>query len=247
MTFEEQLDRARNTDGYLAALDQSGGSTPKALGAYGVPAGDYVEGEESMYEAVHAMRTRIITSPAFTGDKTLGAILFENTMDRKVEGIPTSDYLWEKKKIIPFLKVDKGLATEENGVQLMKPIPGLDELLKRAKTIGIFGTKMRSVIKLFNVDGIKTIVDQQFKIGKTDCCRRSSPYPRARGRHHQPRQGKDRGDPHQGTPFRSRRPRRRSGHDAQALYPHCREPIQGSYRSSQVRPSRCPLWWLQQG
>ena len=166
MTFEEQLDRARNTDGYLAALDQSGGSTPKALGAYGVPAGDYVEGEESMYEAVHAMRTRIITSPAFTADKTLGAILFENTMDRKVEGIPTSDYLWEKKKIIPFLKVDKGLATEENGVQLMKPIPGLDELLKRAKTIGIFGTKMRSVIKLANVDGIKTIVDQQFKIGK---------------------------------------------------------------------------------
>lgn len=153
-------------DGFLAALDQSGGSTPKALRLYGIPDGDYVAGEESMFDMVHAMRTRIMTSASFTGERILGAILFENTMDREVEGKPTSQYLWEVKNVVPFLKVDKGLAAEENGVQVMKPMPGLDDLLKRAKAAGIFGTKMRSVIKTANEEGIKAIVDQQFEVGK---------------------------------------------------------------------------------
>ena len=145
---------------------QSGGSTPKALKAYGTPDSDYVEGEESMFDAVHAMRTRIITANAFTGDQILGAILFENTMDRQIDGIPTSKYLWEKKQVIPFLKVDKGLADEEDGVQIMKPMPALDDLLKRAKAAGIFGTKMRSNINSANETGIQKVVQQQFAVGK---------------------------------------------------------------------------------
>ena len=127
---------------------------------------EYVEGETSMYDKVHEMRTRIITSPSFVGEKIIGAILFENTMDREIEGIPTAKYLWEKKGVVPFLKVDKGLAEEKDGVQLMKPMPGLDELLKRAKAAGVYGTKMRSVIKSANADGIKSIVAQQFEVGK---------------------------------------------------------------------------------
>lgn len=166
MSFEKQLDRATNADGFLAALDQSGGSTPKTLRAYGIPDDKYVVGEKSMYDVIHAMRTRMIKSPGFNGDKILGAILFENTMDRDIDGIPTAEYLWEKKNVIPFLKVDKGLAAEENGVQLMKPMPGLDELLKRAKEKGIFGTKMRSVCKLANEEGISAIVAQQFEVGQ---------------------------------------------------------------------------------
>jgi len=166
MAYKEQLERARNADGFLAALDQSGGSTPKALGQYGIPATDYVEGETSMYDVIHAMRTRMVTSPSFTGDRILGAILFENTMDREVEGKPTSTYLWETKQVIPFLKVDKGLAPEENGVQVMKPMPALDDLLKKANANAIFGTKMRSVVKLANEAGIQAVVDQQFEIGK---------------------------------------------------------------------------------
>ena len=164
--FELQMEKMRNADGFIAALDQSGGSTPKALAMFGYPDDLYVEGEESMYEAVHAMRTRIMTSPSFHGDRILAAILFENTMDRQVNGVPTGQYLWESKGIVPIIKVDKGLAPEENGVQLLKPIPGLDELLKRAKQAGMFGTKMRSVINLANEEGIKAIVDQQFEIGK---------------------------------------------------------------------------------
>ncbi len=184
MSFEAMMERAKSADGFLAALDQSGGSTPKALKLYGVPDDvscdspynskystssiyqAYVSGEESMYEMVHAMRSRIITAKPFTGEKVLGAILFENTMDREIEGIPTGQYLWEKKDIIPFIKIDKGLADEENGVQLMKPIPGLEDLLKRAKSKGFFGTKMRSVINSANEEGIKAIVDQQFAVGK---------------------------------------------------------------------------------
>jgi len=166
MTFSEQLERAKNADGFLAALDQSGGSTPKALGLYGIPDSDYVAGEESMYDCVHAMRTRIMTSPKFTGERVLGAILFENTMDREVEGLPTPEYLWGTKKIIPFLKCDKGLAAEENGVQVMKPMPDLEKLLKRGKEKGIFGTKMRSVVKVANEEGITKIVQQQFEVGK---------------------------------------------------------------------------------
>ena len=163
--FAEQLERAKGFDGYLAALDQSGGSTPKALLAFGIEEDQYVLGETSMYEVIHKIRTRIIKSPSFEGDRTLGAILFENTMDREIDGIPTPTFLWEKKKVIPFLKCDKGLAPLENGVQIMKPNPGLDDLLKRAKAKGIFGTKMRSYIKELNEEGIQAVVDQQFEIG----------------------------------------------------------------------------------
>jgi fructose-bisphosphate aldolase class I len=151
--------------GFIAALDQSGGSTPKALLSYGV-AEDAYSGEEEMFDLIHRMRSRIITSPAFNGDRVIGAILFEMTMDREIEGNGSADYLWSEKRVVPFLKVDKGLAGEENGVQVMKPIPGLDELLERAKAKGVFGTKMRSVVKLANPDGVKAIVDQQFAIGK---------------------------------------------------------------------------------
>jgi fructose-bisphosphate aldolase class I len=166
MTFEEMHQRAKTADGFLAALDQSGGSTPKALKLYGIPDDAYTPGEESMYDVIHAMRTRIIKAPAFTGDKVLGAILFENTMDREIDGIPTAQFLWEQKKVVPFIKVDQGLADEADGVQLMKPIKGLDDLLKRAKSKGCYGTKMRSVINSANEAGIKAIVDQQFEVGK---------------------------------------------------------------------------------
>lgn len=163
--FDEQLQRAKEFDGYLAALDQSGGSTPKALKAFGIEEDAYVLGEKSMFDVIHKIRTRIITSPSFQGDRTLGAILFENTMDREIEGIPTPTYLWDKKKVILFLKCDKGLAPLENGVQVMKPNPGLDDLLTRAKAKGVFGTKMRSFIKELNEEGIQAIVDQQFEVG----------------------------------------------------------------------------------
>ena len=162
---EKQFDKIKNGKGFIAALDQSGGSTPKALAAYGVKESDYTN-EDEMFDLVHEMRTRIITSPAFDGESILGAILFEQTMDRKIEGKYTADYLAEEKNVVPFLKVDKGLADLENGVQLMKPIPDLEDILKRANERHIFGTKMRSVIKEANNDGIKEIVDQQFTIGR---------------------------------------------------------------------------------
>ena len=160
----EQLDRMRWGKGFIAALDQSGGSTPKALRLYGI-AEDSYHGEEEMFDLVHAMRTRIMTSPAFTSEHILAAILFEKTMEREVEGKLTADYLWEEKHILPILKVDKGLAPAKNGAQCMKPIPGLDELLERAKERHIFGTKMRSVIKEANEAGIRAVVEQQFELG----------------------------------------------------------------------------------
>jgi fructose-bisphosphate aldolase class I len=159
-----QLDRMHSGKGFIAALDQSGGSTPKALSLYGVQESSFSNDEE-MYTLVHEMRTRIIKSPAFDSDYILGAILFENTMDRKIDGQWTADYLWEKKNIVPFLKVDKGLADLVNGVQIMKPISGLDELLTRAVERNVFGTKMRSVIKEANADGIRLVVEQQFAVG----------------------------------------------------------------------------------
>ncbi|MBS4207356.1 fructose bisphosphate aldolase [Bacillus sp. FJAT-50079] len=162
---KSQFEKIKNGKGFIAALDQSGGSTPNALAAYGVSKDAY-SNEGEMFDLVHEMRTRIITSPAFNSDKILGAILFEQTMDRKIEGMYTGDYLAEKKGIVPFLKVDKGLAEESNGVQRMKPIDDLDETLERAKERHIFGTKMRSVIKEANPEGIKAVVDQQFKTGK---------------------------------------------------------------------------------
>ena len=164
MSFEQQLNKVRNQDGFIAALDQSGGSTPKALRLYGIEENEY-SGDDEMFAKVHEMRTRITTSPSFGGDRILGAILFENTMDREIQGKGSAQYLWEEKQIVPFLKVDKGLADEADGVQVMKPMPGLDDLLARAKQNGVFGTKMRSVIKTANADGIKAVVDQQFEIG----------------------------------------------------------------------------------
>ncbi len=163
--FDKQKEKFRTQDGFIAALDQSGGSTPKALRLYGIGE-DAWSGEEEMYDLVHQMRTRIITSPAFNGKRILAAILFENTMDRDIEGRPTADYLWNVKQVVPILKVDKGLAEEKDGVQLMKPMPALDALLKKAKSKGIFGTKMRSVVKQANAKGIAAIVEQQFEIGK---------------------------------------------------------------------------------
>ena len=160
----EQLDRMRWGKGFIAALDQSGGSTPKALRLYGISEDSY-HGDEEMFDLVHAMRTRIMTSPAFTSEHILAAILFEKTMEREVEGKLTADYLWEEKHILPILKVDKGLAPAKNGAQCMKPIPGLDELLERAKERHIFGTKMRSVIKEANEAGIRAVVEQQFELG----------------------------------------------------------------------------------
>jgi len=162
---QKQFDKIKNGKGFIAALDQSGGSTPKALAAYGIPEEAY-SNEDEMFDLVHKMRTRIITSPAFDSDHILGAILFEQTMDREIEGKYTGDYLAEGKGIVPFLKVDKGLADESNGVQLMKPMPDLDNLLKRANERHIFGTKMRSVVKKANPEAIKEVVDQQFEVGK---------------------------------------------------------------------------------
>lgn len=164
MRFEQQLTKVLSQDGFLAALDQSGGSTPKALRLYGVPESSY-SGEEAMYVKVHEMRTRIITSSAFNGDRILGAILFEDTMNRQVRGKGTAQYLWEEKRVVPFLKVDKGLAAEADGVQVMKDIPALEELLERASGNGVFGTKMRSVIKQASRSGIDKVVAQQFELG----------------------------------------------------------------------------------
>ena len=164
MTNTEMAQQAATKDGFVAALDQSGGSTPKALKAYGVDESAYSNDDE-MFALVHEMRTRIIKSPAFNGDKVIGAILFERTMDGEIDGMPTAKYLWEKRGVVPFLKVDKGLADEENGVQLMKPMPGLDCLLERAVENGVYGTKMRSVVNAANQEGIAAVVAQQFEVG----------------------------------------------------------------------------------
>jgi fructose-bisphosphate aldolase, class I len=164
MTSAAQTEQVRNGKGFIAALDQSGGSTPKALKLYGVEESSY-SGETQMYDLIHAMRARIIKSPAFAGDKVVGAILFEQTMDRDIDGIPTATYLWDKRHVVPFLKIDKGLEAEADGVQLMKPIPGLDALLDRAAKAGIYGTKERSVVNAANPVGIASIVTQQFAVG----------------------------------------------------------------------------------
>ena len=161
----EQLERMRTGKGFIAALDQSGGSTPKALSLYGIAESEY-SGDAQMFDLIHAMRTRMIKSRAFGGDRVLGAILFEGTMDREIDGLGSAEFLWSKKKVVPFLKVDKGLADERDGAQAMKPMPELDALLKRAVGKGIFGTKMRSVIKLANPDGIRAVVAQQFEVGR---------------------------------------------------------------------------------
>jgi len=161
---KEQLQKIKTTPGFIAALDQSGGSTPKALRLYGIQESAWSNDEE-MFTLVHQMRTRIITSPGFNGERIIGAILFENTMEREIEGQPTADYLWKVKQVVPFLKVDQGLAAEKDGVQLMKPMPTLAALLDKARAKRIFGTKMRSVIKQTDEAGIEDIVSQQFEIG----------------------------------------------------------------------------------
>jgi len=165
MPNPEQLAQMRNGKGFIAALDQSGGSTPKALKLYGIEEDAY-SSEEEMFDLIHAMRSRIAQAPAFTGDKVVGAILFEMTMDRQIEGLPTATYMWEKRHVVPFLKIDKGLEAEVDGCQLMKPMPELDALLDRAAAAGIFGTKERSVISAANPAGIKAVVDQQFEVAK---------------------------------------------------------------------------------
>lgn len=162
---QAMLDKLKTQTGFIAALDQSGGSTPKALRLYGIEESEYSSDEE-MFNLVHEMRTRIITSTPFSGERVLGAILFENTLDREIEGMSSAHFLWQKKRVIPFLKVDKGLADESNGVQVMKPMPGLDALLAKAVAQDVFGTKMRSVVKLANHQGIKDVVAQQFEVGK---------------------------------------------------------------------------------
>ena len=166
MSKQEQRQKIANGKGFIAALDQSGGSTPKALKNYGIEESAF-SNEEEMYALVHEMRTRIITAPAFNGDKIMGAILFEKTMDAAIQGIPTATYLWDKLNVVPFLKIDKGLNDEQNGVQTMKAMPGLDTLLTRASKAGIFGTKMRSVINSANKEGIAAVVDQQFEVAAT--------------------------------------------------------------------------------
>jgi fructose-bisphosphate aldolase class I len=162
---DEQFQKMQSGSGFIAALDQSGGSTPKALQLYGIPESAYTDDEE-MFALVHEMRSRIITSSSFNGDRILGAILFEGTMDRTIEGLDSPRYLWDVKGVVPFLKVDKGLAAEEDGVQVMKPIPDLDQLLARANRKEVFGTKMRSFIKLANPVGVKAVVDQQFELAR---------------------------------------------------------------------------------
>ncbi len=160
---DQQFEKIRTGKGFIAALDQSGGSTPKALTLYGL--GESYSNDEEMFDRIHEMRARIISSPAFNGERILGSILFEMTMDRQIAGIGSAEYLWENKRVVPFVKVDKGLADEADGVRLMKPMPGLDDLISRAKTHGVFGTKMRSVIRLADKAGIDAVVGQQFEVG----------------------------------------------------------------------------------
>ena len=163
--FDRQFEKIKTRNGFIAALDQSGGSTPKALKLYGVNS-DAWSNDDEMFAVVHRMRSRIVTSPAFDGDRVFGAILFENTMDRDIEGRPSADYLWNVRQVVPFLKVDKGLDAEQDGAQLMKPMPGLDALLEKAKAKRIFGTKMRSVVKQASASGVEAVARQQFAIGR---------------------------------------------------------------------------------
>ncbi len=161
----DQYEKIRTGKGFIAALDQSGGSTPKALKLYGIGEKDYAN-EDEMFDLIHQMRTRIMTSPVFTGERILGAILFEQTMEREIGGKGTAEYLWQDKGIVPFLKVDKGLAEPADGSRTMNPLPGLDEVLERAKAHGVFGTKMRSVVRLAEAPGVNAVVDQQFQVGR---------------------------------------------------------------------------------
>ena len=230
----DQLKKAQSGAGFIAALDQSGGSTPKALKLYGI-AEDAYSGDEQMFDLVHEMRTRLITSPAFDGDRIMGAILFEMTMDREIEGRPSADYLWNVKNVVPFLKIDKGLADEKDGAQTMKPMPGLDDLLDRAVANGVFGTKERSVIKLPGA-GLDAVVAQQFEIGLQVLGEGSRADHRTRGRHQEPEKGRGRGPTQRRAARKRQQPRRRSEGHAQADTARHRQPVQRSGRTPEGAP-----------
>ena len=195
MANDKMMAQMSSKPGFIAALDQSGGSTPGALRLYGIPDSDYKGDDAKMYELVHQMRVRIITAPSFTGDKVIAAILFERTMDGEAKGKPVPTYLWEERGVVPIVKVDKGLAEEKDGVSVMKPIPDLDKLLDRASKLGVFGTKMRSVINLASKTGIAAIAKQQFEFGEQIAKSWANPHPRAGSVDQEPRQGRRRADP----------------------------------------------------
>ena len=224
----QQMDRMRNGQGFVAALDQSGGSTPRALAGYGIGAERYST-EEEMFDLVHAMRTRVITSPAFDSQHILASILFERTMDSQIEGRPSADYLWEVKGIVPFLKVDKGLADEEHGVRVMKPMPGLDELLARAVKANIFGTKMRSVILRADPEGVRAIVDQQFEVAHRILDAGLVPIIEPEVDIHAPDKTEAEQLP-QGPHRAHRRPARGPRDHAETDHPHRRRPVLRSHR-----------------
>ena len=213
---DDMLNKVRTGQGFIAALDQSGGSTPKALGLYGI--GDDVwSNDDEMFDLMHAMRTRIVTSPAFTGDKVLGAILFEQTMDRQIDGLGSAEYLWSRKNVVPFLKVDKGLAEVADGAQVMKPIPGCGELCERAVALGVFGTKMRSVVQARERERSECGRRPAVRGGQGDHRCGSDPDHRARGRHPQHGEGGCRGAPSRSDLDAARRARRRPAGDAEAV------------------------------
>ena len=239
----EQFEKAKNGSGFIAALDQSGGSTPKALKLYGIEENAYSNDAE-MFDLVHQMRTRIITSPAFDGDRIMGAILFEDTMDRTIEDRPTADYLWNVKHVVPFLKVDKGLAAEEQGAQVMKPIPGLDELLARARDNGVFGTKMRSFIKLPGA-GLDAVVAQQFEIGRQIIAAGLVPIIEPEIDIHSPRKAEAE-DQLLAAILEARQPaRRRSVRHGEADPAGHRKPVQATRRPSPSGPRRGVVGRLQ--
>ena len=237
---EQQLQKMKTHPGFIAALDQSGGSTPGALRLYGIKE-DAWSNEDEMFAIVHQMRTRIITSPSFTGERILAAILFENTMDRDIEGQPTADYLWNVKRVVPFLKVDKGLAAEKDGVQLMKPMPELAALLDKAKAKRIFGTKMRSVIKQANAAGIKDIVNQQFEASRADHRRRPRADHRAGSGHSLPGKGQGRRVAQSGDPREAQRTAGGSVGDAQAHAAGARRLLRRFRQTSQSREGGCAV------
>ena len=244
--FKQQLQKMKTHPGFIAALDQSGGSTPKALGLYGIKE-DAWSNEDEMFAIVHQMRTRIITSPSFTGERILAAILFENTMDRDIEGQPTADYLWNVKRVVPFLKVDKGLAAEKTGVQLMKAMPELPALLDRAKAKRIFGTKMRSVIKQANAAGINDIVAQQFEAAQQIIASGLVPIIEPEVDIHCPGKSQGRSVAQSGHPGKAQRTARGSTGDAQAHPAGARRFIRRLRQSSQCREGGCAVGRLYAG
>ena len=232
MANDSMMAQMSGKGGFIAALDQSGGSTPKALAQYGVPESAY-SGDAAMFGEIHKMRVRIVTAPAFTGERVIGAILFEGTMDGEADGQPVPSYLWEKRGVVPFVKVDKGLEAETDGVQLMRPMPQLDGLLARAAKLGVFGTKMRSVIARASKEGIAAIVRQQFEVAEQISRARSDADHRAGGVHQGDRQGRGRGNAEGGDPETPRRPARGPARHAETDHP---DEGRCSTRTSRIHP-----------